>query len=345
MRRLLWSPKSSHPRLASASRVPLSRRTLLAAPFLLPILAKAADTEVAIAVSSTSFVLGGIKIGEQAGIFQNNGLRSRIIVMDSGNAALSALLGGSVHFSVSGPSEILAARARGQDVVIATNLYRGLAGSLVLSKATISGLKATQDAPIADRLRALDNVVISEPSATSALLGPYKAATEALGAHIRFTYMAQGAMPAALENNAIQGMVASFPFVGTPIIRGTGVLWIDGPGGELPAEVLPASSSCAQTTTAYAKENPDMIRRLRQTVADIAAFIETDPHAAQRALAAGYPQLSPQDIDLAFRQQWRNWTKPDLTTDDMRQELKLLNASVKLPGLDKLDPASALLPA
>ncbi len=177
----------------------------------------------------------------------------------------------------------------------------------------------TQYAPIADRLQALDNVVISEPSATSALLGPYKAAAEAIGAHIRFTYMAQGAMPAALENNAIQGMVASFPFVGTPIIRGTGVLWIDGPGGELPAEVLPASSSCAQTTAVYAKENPDVIRRLRQTVADIAAFIETDPHAAQRALAAGYPQLSPQDIDLAFRQQWRNWTKPDLTTDDMRQ--------------------------
>lgn len=32
--------------------------------------------------------------------------------MDSGNAAMSALIGGSVQFAVSGPSDILAARAR-----------------------------------------------------------------------------------------------------------------------------------------------------------------------------------------------------------------------------------------
>ena len=61
-----------------------------------------------------------------------------------------------------------------------------------------------------------------------------------------------------------------------------------------------------------------------ESAKDIAGFIDKDQAAAQTALAAGYPQLSAQEIDLAFKQQWRNWTKPFFTVDDIRQELKLL---------------------
>jgi ABC-type nitrate/sulfonate/bicarbonate transport system substrate-binding protein len=299
--------------------------------------------DVALAVSSTSFVIGGVRIGERAHLFERNGIALRIIVMDSGNSAMAALIGGSVQFAVTGPSEVLAARVRGQDFVIVTNLYRGFAGSVVLSKAAVERLHIAPDAPVKERLHALDGLVLAEPSATSALLAPLRAAAEEAGAHPRFTYMAQGTMPAALENDAIAGMVASFPFAGTPILRGTGVLWINGPGGELPQAVLPASSSCIQTSAAFARNNPDIVRRMQQSVLDIAAYIQSDPAGARAALGAAYAQLTPAEIDLAFNQQWRNWTQPRLTVDDMRQEVRLLALSVKLPGLDELDPASALL--
>jgi ABC-type nitrate/sulfonate/bicarbonate transport system substrate-binding protein len=329
-----------------------SRRTLLGASGglaallsgLAPSTARAEAQEVSIAVSSTSFVLGGVRIGLHAGLFAKNGLAPRIIVMNSGSAAMAALIGGSVPFAVSGPSEALAARLRKQDVVIAGNLYAGLAGSVVLSKKAMAGLKATAQSPLDQRLRALDGLLIAVPSATSALLGPVRTAAEQLGVHPRFTYMAQGAMPAALANDAIQGMSASFPFAGIPILQGTGALWIDGPGGELPADVLPSSSSTIQCTAAYASAHPEVIAALRKSLADIAAFVTNDQPAAKAALAAGYSELSPEAIDLSFAQQWRNWTKPMLTAADMRQELKLLEASSKLPGLDTLDPTTALLP-
>ena len=298
--------------------------------------------EATLAVSSTSFVIGGMLIGEKAGLFERNGLSLRVTVMDSGSAATAAMIGGSVPFAVAGPPETLAARARKQDIVIVANLYAGLAGSLVLGKAVADRLGKSATAPLRDRLRALDGLVVAVPSATSALLGPIRAAAEDAGAKIRFTYMAQGAMPAALENSAVQGMIASFPFAGVPLLRQTGVLWINGPGGELPADVLPSSSSIVQATTAFVKANPGPVRKMQKTVADIAAFIQADQPAAQRALAAAYPQLSPQEIDLAFSQQWRNWTKPFLTEADIRQELKLLKLSVKLPGIDDIDPASVL---
>ena len=298
--------------------------------------------DVSLAVSSSSFVMGGLKIGEKAGLFARNGLNLRLIVMDSGSAAMSALIGGSVPFSIAGPPEVLAARARGQQVVIVANLYAGLSGSVVLAKAVAGKLGTSPTAPVSERLKALDGVLLAEPSATSSLLGPIRAATEAVGAHVRFTYMAQGTMPAALENGAVQGIVASFPFAGTPVVRGNGVLWIDGPGGELPAAVLPASSSVVQTTDAVMKAKPELLHRLQRTVVDTAEYIKAAPAAAKRNLAASYPQLSPAEIDLAWDAQWKNWTKPFLTSADIMQEIKLLKESAKLPGLDAIKPADVL---
>ena len=50
-------------------------------------------------------------------------------------------------------------------------------------------------------------------------------------------------MTAALESGAIQGFIAGAPFWAAPIVKGSGVLWISGPKGELPAEHVPVSSS------------------------------------------------------------------------------------------------------
>ena len=304
--------------------------------------AETAPEELKVAVSSTSFVLGGAKIGQQAGLFARNGLQLSIVVMESGNAAMSALIGGSVPLAVTGPPEVLAARVRGQDMVIVANLYAGFAGSLVLGTEVAKRTGVAVKAPVQERLHALDGLIIAVPSATSVLLAPIKEGVARTGANARFTYMAQPTMPAALESGAIQGFVASFPFAGTPVLRGTGVIWIDGPGGELPPDLLPSSSSVLQSTNTYVAANRPTVRKLQQSIVDIAGFIEKDPAAAKKALAASYPQLSAQEIDFAFAQQWRNWTKPFLTAADMRQELKLLIASTQAPGLDRLDPTAAL---
>jgi len=329
----------------------IARRTLLAGSLgglLWPaasrrLRAEAALESVTIAVSSTSFVLAGVKIGQQAGLFARNGIDLRIVVMESGNAAMAALIGGSVPFAVTGPPDALMANARGQDIVIAANLYAGFAGSVVLATSVAQKLGVPATAPIKDRFHALDGLLLAVPSATSVLLAPIKKAAEDNGAKVRFTYMAQGTMPAALEANAIQGMVASFPFAGTPVLRGAGVLWIDGPGGELPADVAASSSSSIQTTGAYLKANRNTVRKLQQAIVAIADFVEKDQEHAKQALAASYPDLSAQEIDLAFTRQWRNWTKPFLTESDIRQELKLLMSSTKAPGLDRLEPASVLV--
>jgi sulfonate transport system substrate-binding protein len=298
---------------------------------------------VSFAVSSSSLATAGLRIAENAGLFAKVGLQSKVITMDSGNAAMAALLSGSVQFAVAGPPEALAARARGQDVVIAANLYRGLAGSVVMSKATAAKLGVRTDAPINDRLRALDGLTVAVPSATSALLGPLKSAAAATGAKVKYTYLAQPAMVAAIESNAIDAMMASSPFSGAPILKGTGVLWINGPGGELPADVSPASSACILTTAATAAANPDLIRKFRAVLDDLKLLVKQKPDEARRALAKAYPQLGAAALDLAFAQQADNWTQPVFTEADVKQEIKLLRMATPIPGLENVVPQSVLL--
>jgi ABC-type nitrate/sulfonate/bicarbonate transport system substrate-binding protein len=317
--------------------------SLLLQPTVQSVAAQTSPIEVTVAVSSTSFVLGGVRIAENAGIFAKHGVRPKIIVMESGNAAMSALISKSADFAIAGPPEALAARARKQDIVIAANLYRGLAGSVVVLKTKAAQLKIKTDAPIADRLRALAGLRVAFPSATSSLLGPIRSAADTLGAKIQYTYMAQPAMVAALETGAIDAMMASYPFAGVPVLKGSGVIWIDGPAGELPEAALPTSSSSLLTTGAYAKTGGDVVRRLQQAIVESGEFIKAKPDEAKRALAAGYKDLDDKAVDIAFAQQWRNWTQPRFSAADISHEIELLEKSGQVPGLKDIDPATMLL--
>ncbi len=64
--------------------------------------ARAATTPLTIAVSSSSLAYGSLKIAQQAGLFQKNGIDPKVIVMESGNAAITAVVAGSAAFSGAG---------------------------------------------------------------------------------------------------------------------------------------------------------------------------------------------------------------------------------------------------
>jgi ABC-type nitrate/sulfonate/bicarbonate transport system substrate-binding protein len=324
----------------------LTRRALLTAAALLPFAAHAQTAPVAapitFALSSNSLAYGGIRIAQQAGLFEKQGIAPKFIVMDSGNAAMAAVLSGSAQFSSAGPGEVLAVRLRGQKIVIVSNVYHGLSGSLVLAKPVAArfATATTLDA----KLKALDGLAIATPSATSAYTHPYKSAAEAAGARPRFVYMSQPDMVAALKAGAIQGLIAGAPFSVVAVASGSGVLWINGPGGELPAKELPASSACFETSEDYATAHADIIARVRATFSALGSFIQNQPDDARRLLAAAYPQLDAPTIETVFRDDAPNWAHPLMTPDDMRQEIAIQVASGALKGVEGIPPASVLLP-
>jgi len=315
--------------------------TMLAFPFSFAKAQKLQD--VTIALSSAGFSIGNLRLAEEAGLFRNHAINAKFVVMDSGNAATAALLSGSAQFVASGPATVIAARARRQAIVCVVNIYRGLSASLAISKAAAAKIGVDPRAPVIERLRALEGMTIAVPSATSAFLGPLKRSAEALGINIKFSYMAQPAMPAALESGAIQGMMAGPTTVIPSLRKGTAVQWIDGPGSELPEKFMPTSSSCLQTTEQYAKANPAILAGMKSAMEDAGRMVESNPERAKQVLAKAFSKIEPELLGLLFEAESKSWTRPTFTVADIQQEIDLLKASgQQIPGLEQVDPRSVL---
>jgi ABC-type nitrate/sulfonate/bicarbonate transport system substrate-binding protein len=326
----------------------VSRRVLLkaagAAMVVLPHLARAQDLiDVSVAMGSQSFGYASLMMAEKLGVFATHGIRIKLITVESGNAATTAMLAKSVQFSASAPSEALTARARHQPVVILANIYRGLPASIILTKSAADQLGVSASAPVSQRIKALDGLTIATPSATSSFTTSLKAATDSVGITSKYVYMEQRVAVAALKAGVVQAAAIGSPYWDTLVSSGVALLWLSGPAGDLPAAVLPTSSACLQALESYVVANPDVIRRMQDSILDIVSIIKTRPGDAKSALSQVYPFLTPSEIDSAFARESGNWTRPVLTDADILKEIELLkNSGVDIPGLDKVMPAAVL---
>ncbi|MBS7706894.1 ABC transporter substrate-binding protein [Chelatococcus asaccharovorans] len=319
-------------------------RGLVCAACLVSVPAMAQLRDISIPISSLSFGTAAIRIAKELGLFEKHGLNAKIIVMDNANSATTALISKSVEVVLSGPGELVAAQGRGQKVVAIANTYNGLSASLVLAKDVAEKTGVSPNAPVAERLKALNGLIIGSTSATSSYTVSFKGAAEAVGANIRFTYMAQPAMVAALEKGAIQGFIAGAPFWGVPVVRDKAVLWLSGPKAELPPQNLPASSVSLQTMQDFAAANPELMKSLAAVIADLGKAIEERPAEVKAAVAKLYPDVDAKTLDLLYASEAAAWKARPLTAADMAHEIAFVKSTgTSLPQIDSVDPASMLV--
>jgi ABC-type nitrate/sulfonate/bicarbonate transport system substrate-binding protein len=294
--------------------------------------------KVNVALSSASISAAAPRIAKEMGLFKKYDLDPNIISMETSSVATTALISGSVDFNVSGASELVIAQARGQKVVAISSVYRGFAAVLVLSKAAADKRGLSPTATIDDRLKALDGLLIASPAATSTFTFGVKAA-EALGAKVRMTYMGQPAMIAALETGAIDGFLASAPYYATPILHGTGVLWISGPKGEFPSDYAPANVTLNAMQSSV-DANPDLMHRMASALADFGSAVRERPVDVKAAIARLYPDIDAKTLDFLFEIESKPFAFNPVSVDDMAHEIHFVKLSgAQLPGLDTIDPA------
>ena len=327
-------------------RRPFMIAGLASAALRTPALAQPPLRDIAIPISSFSFVSAGLRLANALGLFAKNGLNLKIIVMDSANAAAGALISGSAEIIMAGAGEQIAARSRGQPIVLVTDIYSGLGASLVLSKSAAARTGIDPAAPPAQRIKALDGLIIASPSATSSYTVAFKGAAEALGAKMRFTYMAQPAMLPALETGAIQGMIAGAPFWGFPVTKGAGLLWLSGPRRDLPDNNLPISSGSLQAMQPFAEANPRVMQQIIAAIRELGAIITTNPATVKAALAKLYPDVDAPTLDVLFESEAPLWNTRPLTPADMAHEIEFVRSgNPALQGLDRINPATLLYKA
>lgn len=324
----------------------IKRRPLLFAPLLLAATRAAGAAElreVTIPIASTAFGTSLLQAAKELGLFEKQGLKANIVVAESGNAALTALIAGSAQAAEGASGELIASRTHGQRVVAIADIYRGFTGSVILSNAAVKGLGVSPDAPLKARLKALDGLIIASPSATSIYTLSYRKAAEAEGAKIRFTSMAQPAMAAALETGAIQGMAAASPFWNGPVAKGSAVVWINGPRGDLPQQYAPVSSALVLVLESTAQNDRELVGKLRRVVEEFGRMIVEQRPLVEAAQAKVYANLDPAIVRQMVQGELANLKTPKLSVADMQHEIDFVRASgASLPGLDAVDPASLL---
>lgn len=301
--------------------------------------------EVKIGLSSASFATAPGRLSQELGLFAKHGLQPRFVSLESGAAAVTALISKSIDFALAGSGEFVSSNARGQNVAALLMVYGGSGGTIVLSKAVAEKLGVSHKAPVPERLKALDKLVFASPSGPSAYTVTLKNAAESAGANVRFTYMAQPAMPAALESGAIQGYISSAPFWALPVVRGTGVVWLSTPENEVPAKYTPASAITLQTMRAYAEANPELSKKITAVFVDFGKAVKERPDEVKTALAKLYPDLNAETLDLLFKSEALGWVSRPMTTDDVKRDIEFNKMSgAPLPQIDQVDPATMIYP-
>ncbi len=300
--------------------------------------------EIAFGLPSKSLVASPPRMAEELGLFAKHGLKPRFSYVESTTGTAQALLSRSVDFAVTGISEAVAANSRGQPLQVVANHYNGLAGSVILSKAVVDRVGVKPDAPVAERLKALNNVLLASTSKISSLTIATKGAANAAGAEPRFSYMAIGAMGAALESGAVEGAVITAPFWAIQVLKGTAVLWINPARGDLAREHMPTTASITAASKATVDASPETARKVAAVFDDLAAAFTERPAEVKAAIARLYPELDAATLDLVFSLEAKAFSAKGMTADDVRHDIKHMKLSgMDLGPIDSVDPASVLM--
>jgi ABC-type nitrate/sulfonate/bicarbonate transport system substrate-binding protein len=300
---------------------------------------------ITIGTSSASIPAGAARIAKELGLYEKHGLVAKVTPLDTGAVATAALLSGALDFVTSGPSDVVVAQGRGQDIVALTSGYRGFAASIVISKAAAEKSRVSASAPINDRLKALNGLKIASTSAQSTFTVGLRSSAESVGAKVDVVYMAQPAMIAAFERGIIDGFTVSAPYYVQPVLTGSGLMWVSGPKGDFPKMTSPANSSVLMVKRDFAAANPDLMKRVTSVFTDFWKVVEERPLDVKAAIAKIWPDLDTKTIDLVFETEAPGFKAKPLTVEDMRHDIEFMkNGGIDLPQADRLDPAKMLFP-
>ena len=300
--------------------------------------------DITIGLSTASLTVSSLRVAKEMGLFEKQGLNPKFVFMDSGNAALSGLIGGSFPAVVATSPDLVAAQAHGQKVVAIANIYSGLGATLVLAKDVADKLGVSPSAPVKDRFKALEGLTLALPSPTAGYTVAFRGAAQAFGVTTRSVYSAASNMQPTLVSGAVQGFITSAPYWTTAVTRGSAVVWLSGPKGDF-GDNAPVSSASLQMMRDFAQANPDLVKKLAAVVADLGKAIEERPTEVKTTLAKVFPDVDAVTINLFFDYKSSSWKGKPLTPKDMAHEIALAKSSgMQLPQIDSIDPASLLFP-
>jgi ABC-type nitrate/sulfonate/bicarbonate transport system substrate-binding protein len=297
--------------------------------------------DVTIGLGSRSLAGGAVRVAKELGLFEKNGVNVNFIFTDNPTIAISGLISKSYDFTVTGFPDFLTAKAKDQDVVVIASTYAGLGINIVLEKGLATKLAIARNAPIEQRLNAMDGLLIAATGPSSTTKISPEAAAKSTGANVRFTFMTYQAMISALDAGAIQGYVAAAPFWVQSVTSGKGVEWIS-VKDEFKPEFAPTMSSAIGTRADVIARDPALVKKIATVVSDLGNAVRQRPADVKAAMMKVF-ELDQKTADILFESESRSWDTKPLTVEQVTQEINYLKAyALAAPGVEKVAPASII---
>ena len=276
-------------------------------------------TEVTLALGSTSVANGLSMLAVDAGCFDKYDVIVNPVSGKSASGALKILLSGDAEFMTGGTSEGLVGSAETAPILMPLRLFGGASVSVVLSEDVAAATGVAADAPIEDRLEALEGLTIATVSASSVTTTTLRAAVETVGVQVEEAYLDQTAMAAALSQGAVDGVVASSPYSNTMVHEGIGEMWVSGPEGEFPNTGIEYFFIPLGFTASYAEENEDVVARVIAGYLDASDFVTDRPEEAKTVVRMSFSDVPEEVWDDVWEQNAESFTVPIPNEADLEQ--------------------------
>lgn len=264
-------------------------------------------------IATASFSIGHALtlLAADGGFFEDFGLDVEVVNGQGAQNAVAAAVSGSVQAYAAPPVSVLAANIQTK-LLMPVTVYAGLSNSLALSEEAIANSGVAADAPVAERIRALDGLTIASVAAGSSVTQSLNNIISTVeGVEVEYTYMQQNTYVAAMASGAIDGFAGSSPFPQVAEAQGIGQVWLSGPAGEFPGYDESSIGIVMGFTEEFVRENPETAEKVVAAYLATATFIEEEPEKAGDLLfESRFSDLEPEVWGQVWEGESQAFTRP-----------------------------------
>ncbi|KMS76672.1 nitrate ABC transporter substrate-binding protein [Streptomyces viridochromogenes] len=268
-------------------------------------------------------------LGQKQGFFEKQGLKLEFTPAQGGAAIVPGVVSGQFQFGFSNVTSLMVAQTNGLPVQAVAN---GIASTGVRGK-DFNGLMVKKDSPVKSPKR-LEGKKVAINTLKNINETAVRQAVRKAGGDpdkVELVEMAFDQMPAALDQGQIDAACVVEPATAT--IRSQGGREIASPLVDVAPEVTVAMYF---TSTQYAQQHPDVVKKFQDATAESLAYAEAHPDEA-RQIVTTYTKIPASVLEQVILPKW--------PSEPNRASIEALMKLGEEDGLFKKTPdLDALLP-
>lgn len=270
--------------------------------------AAAEEQTITVATPGAALHFYPFYVAEAAGLFKKGGIAIQWVDVGAGSRQIAAVASRSADFAVVGMQPSISARENGADLVAVSGLFNAYPIQLVLSKAAMEKTGITAGMGIDDVVSRLKNVTIAVTgigSTTDVLLRSWlvKRGVKPDEAITIQPLGNPGAMFAAFEQGAIDGVMLGAPWPEKAEADGVGTIIVDPLKGGIPElEGVPYTAIIAAGS--LVKEKPEVVGSVVHALTEAMKLTAAEPDKVGEMLKSYFPDTD-EAIYKAFEPRYR----------------------------------------